>query len=468
MNQAEHKTSFWLQFGLLLTISALFGIMVVASPKASILPILFFAFLLYAWVLLRELHLILMAIILVIPFNFEGLIQFINIPFVNPFNILWISYAGVLFLRAATKNEPLFISSPLNGPLALLILFFSLSLLQSVISLPSTVIRYHIFPTFQQWIQWALFYFFCLRGLRSETTARQTLMLIMGMVFLAALLNIKDYLSMLAQTSGNSLERASGLFSNANYSASFFAYYLPISIAIALVPQQRKYYRIAALIVSMIGMIAVLVTYSRGGMMAVCLASIIMALLVNMKRQLLILLLAGFLVYSFSPTVQQRFGQTNVEGVYGKVIDSSVLARWVAWKKAFALIKEKPILGHGFFSFRYQTREAFEDDAARYHGSHAMAVHNGFLNILVNGGLVSFVLFLWVLAKSFHMAWTVFRQTKDPFWRSVGLGIMGSIIALCLVNLTGTRLFDRQMVGYFWIILAALWQGTRLIQMEKQ
>lgn len=424
--------------------------------------------LIYARLVMKDYNKILVLIILIIPFNFEGLISMIGIPFVNPFNILWLSYVGVVVFRSVTYSEPVLVKSPLNLPIFLLILSFTLSFIHARWVVDSSAFIGHIFPTYQQWVQWILFYFFCLKGIRDEQEARKVITWVMIMVLFAGMLNIKDYIGMLAATSGSQLERASGLFNNANYSASFFCYYTPVAVGLALANLERPKEKLLYTAAAGTGLMAIVVTYSRGGMAAAALACMVIAVFskINPRMVIAILLIVG--LAASSENIRKRFGETSKPGVYGETLDPSVQARMIAWQKAFHLIKQAPVIGHGFFTFRYIKVEKYEDDAARAHGHHGMAVHNGFINIMVNSGLTGLLLFIFLVGRALKMTWKVFRESPDRFWKGAGLGLFAGIICLLIVNMTGTRLYDRQMVGYLWILLGALYQGSKFSKEKNQ
>jgi len=460
MKRLHHVASKATQVIVIGSLSAMFGVAVAYQPISVIFILALLVALIYTQVVLVDYQKVLGAIILVIPFNFESLIAAINTPFVNPFNILWISYIGIVALRSVHRNEPILVRSPLNTSIFFLMLIFALSMVQAKWIVHGYHFKDHIFMTWQQWFQWLLFYFFCLKGIRSEKEARQVITWVMLMILFAGMQNIRDYIGMIGRSSGATLERASGLFSNANYSASFFCYYVPVAVGLALANLKEFRSRLFFSAVAGVGLIAVVVTYSRGGMAAVGLASMLIAAFSKLNPRLILVLLVVVGLGATNENISKRFGQSSVEGTYGKTVDPSIHARVVAWSKAFDLIKERPFIGHGFFTFRYIKVEKWEDEAAKAHGSGGMAVHNGFLNVLVNSGFIGLAIFMWFMGAALKMCWDIFRDSPHgSFWRGAALGLFAGLLALLLVNMTGTRLYDRQMVGYMWILLGALYQG---------
>jgi O-antigen ligase len=467
MNTLQHITSKTIQVMGIGGIAVLLGISIPFQPLFAIMVIGFFLMLVYMKVVLTDYHLILGIIILIMPFNFESLIKAINIPFVNPFNLFWISYVGVVLLRSAIYSEKLIVKSPLNIPVMLVIISFTISFIQAIFVADPYHLKNHIFPTFQQWLQWILFYLFCLKGIRNEKEAKQVVIWVMLMVLLAGIQNIRDYVNMAFSTSSPHLQRATGLFGNANASAAFFCLYLPIPIALAL--NRLKAFKLKLLfsITSIIGLIAIVVTFSRTGMVSILLAGLIIATLVKINPKIVVILLVFLILGASNDKIRKRFSETNVKGPYGTAIDPSGEARLIAWQKGFHLIKERPVIGNGFFTFRYIHVAKYEDMAAKAHGSGGMAVHNGFINILVNAGITGLLSFLFLMGSALKVTWQLYRTTDDKFWSGVGLGMFAGIIAFLLANMASTNFYDRQMVGYLWILLAAITQGKHFLA-EKQ
>ncbi len=461
MNKKHHIASKVIQILLIGILAASLGAIIPYKPITGLAVIGFLGLLFYMRIVLIDYHIILGAIILAIPFNFETLLLLINIPYLNPFNLLWISYVGIILLRTAVNSEPILMNSPLNLPLFLVIISFSISFVQSAFLTNSAQFKDHIFPTFQQWLQWILIYFFCLKGIRNSKEARQVIVLVIGVLLFAGIQNIRDYIGMMAVHKGDTLERAAGLFSNANYSASFFAYYVPVAVSLSLANLESIKLRLFFTVTAGVGLIAVVVTYSRGGIASVGIACLVIAFFLrrNISLKLVIILMLLISLALSSDNIRKRFSETSQAGPYGEVVDPSVQARLIAWSKAFHLIKERPLLGHGFFTFRYIKVEQFEDDAAKAHGSGGMAVHNGFLNILVNAGITGFLAYSFLLLAAMRLTLSVFRRADSNFWRGVGLGLFASLISLIFINMSGTRLYDRQMIAYLWILLAALYKG---------
>ena len=89
-------------------------------------------------------------------------------------------------------------------------------------------------------------------------------------------------------------------------------------------------------------------------------------------------------------------------------------------------------------------------------GKRSMDVHNGHLNTAVSGGIPA------LLALYFQFGaivlWALRLRARSKNWVTTALaeGICCAVLVIMIVNLFGTRLYDRQLVGFFWMLLGCL------------
>ncbi|MCP4546405.1 MAG: O-antigen ligase family protein [bacterium] len=394
--------------------------------------------------------------VLVIPFNFESLIARIGIPFVNPFNLVWLMALAFLLLYRHSRRLPLFDRTPLDAVIVLNIIVNTVAL-GRVHSLVEGGGFIDIVMVYQQWLQWVFGFWITAASLRSRREARGVTLAIAGMVLVAALFGIKDYI-MTSAVSGGGIERSQGLFNQANYAASFFAYYIPILLAL-LLAEKRRLLRPVMLVIVVAAVTACVLTFGRGGLMALGIACLVLLILTR-SRQLLLGLLLGIVLIAGDETVRTRFDETTGESGSSIELDSSSAARLIAWRKAGRLIRERPLFGWGFFAFRHVERSEDAESAALF-GHGGMDVHNGHLNTAVSGGLVGSICLYLLFGRVIFWSLGIRRRTSDPFVRALAAGIVATTIAILVVNLTGTRLYDRQLMAYYWIFLGLLFGADR-------
>jgi len=273
------------------------------------------------------------------------------------------------------------------------------------------------------------------------------------MVLVAAMFGIKDYISTRA-VSGGEIERSQGLLGQANYAGSFFAYYLPPLIALARVKQARIF-RLVTLLATLAGIVACVLTFSRGSLLALGIAGGVV--IIQTRSRLLVgAACVAVVLIASDPTVRARFAETTQDSGSEQVdLDDSSGARLIAWRKAFALAGEKPIFGHGFFTFRHINHHLDSEAEAKF-GHGRMDVHNGHLNTLVCAGLVGSAALYLQFGALFIWCQRMRRSLSDPFAQALAIGLSASVVAIMVINLTGTRLYDRQLMAYLWILAGAL------------
>jgi putative inorganic carbon (HCO3(-)) transporter len=204
--------------------------------------------------------------------------------------------------------------------------------------------------------------------------------------------------------------------------------------------------------------LAIVFTYSRSALVALG-AGIVWLMLTDRKRIPLLVIagvatvLAGFLFVQSSPSNVFRVQ----EGLRAKekVADYNVDTRLGAWDAAITLAIEHPLvgIGPGNFAFHYG-RITDTPPGAEPLG----VVHNAYLDIAAELGLVGLGLFLTYLVISFARLRTAHRE---------GAGLPGLASALevsLVIAATGALTLSEQYSAQFWLIgglATALWFEAR-------
>ena len=149
---------------------------------------------------------------------------------------------------------------------------------------------------------------------------------------------------------------------------------------------------------------AMFATFSRSGIAAWMLGIlgygvVALRLAPERKRQWFTYLLIALFAYTAVKITPLLFDHESVSRHFADM--HNLNARWPMWLSTWELIKQAPLLGHGFGSF------ALLYPAVRTEfGSAGLVAHNDYLQIWMEGGLFLFALFVaWVL---FH-GWLLFR-----------------------------------------------------------
>jgi O-antigen ligase len=133
--------------------------------------------------------------------------------------------------------------------------------------------------------------------------------------------------------------------------------------------------------------------------------------------------------------------------------DLSLLSRVVLWYTAWGLFLSSPLHGVGFgtFSFIYEQYLPHLSDLEA-----GLQVHNIYLELLAETGILGFVSFFALVAAAFREARHHLRSTG---WleHSLAFGVAGGTVAILVHSFFEHDIFwAPQTGGLFWILLATI------------
>lgn len=224
------------------------------------------------------------------------------------------------------------------------------------------------------------------------------------------------------------LSRVGGLVGHPNSLALFFDLLLPLSFSFLFYPlsPRLRFFLLAAVGLELL---ALGVTYSRGGITATILA--LFALFVYHRTRTIGLvraMVSGLCVAVLFITVllvvpnpiQKGLFRTEYETAYGRLPLIAV---------AFNLISHRPLLGAGLNNY-VQTARQYDYTPEQLTAVWNSPVHNLFLFIAGELGLVGLACFLAFLLSILTALYPALRS-PDPFLLCTGAGIFFGILAFC-------------------------------------
>jgi O-antigen ligase len=188
-----------------------------------------------------------------------------------------------------------------------------------------------------------------------------------------------------------------------------------------------------------LGLVALGLTGSRGGMVATVVALLIVPLsLPKLSHRgrtisIMLLILSGALAVRYVPeTLLQRLAETT-----SKVEEGSFSGRVAIWKAGVKAFADKPLMGYGTAGFKKAVAPYIIEGGPR-------VAHNSFLSVLVEEGAIGFVLFALMFLA-------VFRAILDlpSMERRFGLVLLATL-GVAMLPLT----WEAQKP--VWVILALL------------
>ncbi len=225
-------------------------------------------------------------------------------------------------------------------------------------------------------------------------------------------------------------------YGGCNEWAAFFSTYTLIIISI--IPSiTHKIYKFIIVILAISNIVVLLFTFSRGSYLGFIIG--LLFLLIAKRKFITIILLCLIPIFYTSilpQSVIERVSMSYETNDYGDIEDQDINSRLMMWDYAMVMIKDSPIIGHGFNSFHFK---------------HWNNPHNQHIYVLVQGGIIGYILFLFLFYYSFNESYTLWRIGLGKFERLFGLGMAAATISLFVSNIFGDRWSYYVLNGYFWI-----------------
>lgn len=141
------------------------------------------------------------------------------------------------------------------------------------------------------------------------------------------------------------------------------------------------------------------------------------------------LVAVSVLAYVASPKVRERIavGLAEMETHREAETLTSMGFRMNAWENTIALIRERPVLGHGTGSFRKVYSERVRPRYDDWRGEPSTDPHNQYLMILTENGLVGLAAFLAVIALAIR---TALRSPDGYRWIALGALLVWTLTSL--------------------------------------
>ncbi|MCD6309732.1 MAG: O-antigen ligase family protein [Candidatus Eremiobacteraeota bacterium] len=205
--------------------------------------------------------------------------------------------------------------------------------------------------------------------------------------------------------------RSIGTMGNPDFLAGLLALILPLALAITFTTGEKWKERLGFIAVGII-MLAGLLTYCRGGWLAMA-AGILVFFLLSGKNilknnsQKIITVIVIIVTVFLSALVYESVFHKGSEKITGRIIsafgdDRSVSARKYLWKTAVHLVRERPLLGWGpeYFPFGSLRFRYLEPVDLRYRLALPESAHNDYLDLAVSCGIPALFLFLGIIFMS--------------------------------------------------------------------
>lgn len=364
---------------------------------------------------------------------------------------------GVLIgLLLHREERKIFVSSPLNKALLVVIALTYLSLWQGAFYLGGPLplaIDDPRFSTWKNYVEMFLLFFVAAGSIRT----RKQMAIVIGLMCISVLMINRDYLSTVGSRNFShfsyELRDAGTLgWAGENGMGAFQAEIAVFLIGVALFAK-NPFLKLGILGIALYSTYCLELTLSRGAYAGFLLGLLVLGLI--KERKILILLAILLVVWqSLVPyAVTQRVEMTYQEGE----VDTSAGERLTVWHDALQVVNEDPIFGTGFNTYAYMHRVMEFTDT-----------HNYYLKVVLEMGFVGLLIFLWLLGVACKMSLRLFRVARDPVLGAVGCALLAMMICVLVVNFFGDRWTYLQVNGFLWVLLGLAARGLYIVSQEKE
>jgi hypothetical protein len=376
---------------------------------------------------------------------FMGWVPRIPVPGMSILNLLLLTVFTSWALGRIFAREPIVRRTRLGGLLVAILLLCGLS-----------IVRGSAFPTGYRYdgveAAWDLsrgamtfaYYFLAFWMVRGAQDRRR-----LGWAIVLGLL--AEALVTLAYGRNGPGGRALGSFGQSNELGAFLAMFT--AFAAAQLPAARGWLARITLGASVVvGSVAVVMTVSRGAVMALVAALLLVAL---RSSRMLTLVLLVVLVTSplWAPDyLKQRMTGTRVESETSDdvLLEGSAQLRVDTWRAVLKVVSEHPLDGVGFSGLGYVLPAAGEELGVEVKST----PHNTYLRFLGEMGVLGLTLILALLWRCWTLAHEGMRRARDRAERQLSLGLAAATLAMAISCAFGDRFFSPLIAGNFWLVCA--------------
>ena len=285
-----------------------------------------------------------------------------------------------------------------------------------------------------------------------------------------------------------------GLFGNAGYFAGYLIF--PLSIAIPLFFVNKNRNRKILLLFGILVMgTTLIVTFTRGPYLSIGVSLIFMFLLfllsrgksfINENKKIFITVLIAIIIVAFLfiiPTPLSK-SRTVISQIKARVSitrltnEFSSGRRITIWKFTGMMIKDRPILGSGIGTYKYNTlryqAKFFEqgDNRSIYPYGYADKTHNEYLQLWAELGIIGLGIFILIIITYFNYGIRYLKREKDKQKQGIMIGLMGAVVAFLIDSFFWFPLHLSTNVVLFWLIIGLsmvmIIDETRGLEMGKE
>jgi O-antigen ligase len=141
-----------------------------------------------------------------------------------------------------------------------------------------------------------------------------------------------------------------------------------------------------------------------------------------------------------------------------KLKDMSTVERFYRWVAGVRMIKDSWKTGFGpntfYENYKSYTTPAFKTWVSK--NEEHSTVHNYFLLLIIEQGVMGLLLFLMLIGAMFWYAQTIYHRTDHPFWKTVALTTASVLMMVCTINFLSDMIETDKVGSIFYLCLGGI------------
>lgn len=377
-------------------------------------------------------------------FTYAGLFLFTAFVYFRPYELFdapvlregaqWIAILTLLvYLPAQFAAAGNLSARPREVSLALLLLAAAL------LSVPTAINPGEAWDNFVEFSKVILIFVVAVNVVNTERRLRGLLLLVLATSVMLSFSAFSDYRAGRFEVAGTRVKgMLGGLFDNPNDLALHLVTMVPLAVGLAfarrgLLPK-IVYFLCAALFVA-----GVVVTFSRGGFLALCVSSGVLAWKLGRRNRFLVMTLGALVLCVFIAAAPGGYGQRVASMFGGDVTGSADARRDILWRSTLVALRH-PLNGVGLGNFHHQ-------------GQHDQVSHNAYTQVAAEMGFAALALYVLFMVTPIKRLREVERESLGAKDRAafyyLAVGMQASIAGY--------------MVSSFFASVAHLWYVYYLV-----
>ncbi len=240
------------------------------------------------------------------------------------------------------------------------------------------------------------------------------------------------------------------IFQNANDVPLFLVPLLTIAGSIVLYGSDTRERLLSGVFVA-IALTAVVLSFSRGGYLALAAVSLALALSHPRRWWLVGGAAAAAIVLVLIPPINHRIA-IELDFSSGS---NTLVGRYGLWSASVQMLRDHPIFGAGLSGFTTVLGPYWNPS----HADRFIYPHNLLLTFWSETGLLGVVSFAWILVVGFRVGWGVWRRGAIE-WRPIGLGVLLALVSVVVHGQFDVPYFKNDLSLEFWVLMGLVWAAA--------